>query len=124
MQTIEKTFLSTMELFKRLRIKMCENRYKIEIKDYDTEKRFDETHGKLLELLDDEGKLILLEYTDLLIVKYGHNPSWFYDCGLNDGHALHSLFKSILDGSYDIPPLEEKSSVDLSEEIDRLINMS
>ena len=61
------TFFKSMDYFRRARIKTLENQYDQTERDHDIQSRFETVHAKLLELVGDQNKSLLIDYTDLIV---------------------------------------------------------
>jgi hypothetical protein len=116
-------FMRSMDYFRRARIKTLEHEYDQTVRTHDNQSNFEKIHERLLELIGEDNRQLLIEYTDLLVAQYNTDPAWFYDKGFQDCQATYGLFRSILTGVEAIPPLQEKCNAELTEEIDELINM-
>jgi hypothetical protein len=117
------TFFKSIDYFRRVRIKTLEVLYDQTMRTRDNQSQYETIHERLLELIGEDNRQLLIEYTDLLVAKYNTDPAWFYDKGFQNCQSTYGLFRSILKNVDTIPPLQEKCDAELTEEIDELINM-
>jgi hypothetical protein len=115
-------FFKSMDYFRRTRIKTLEKQYDQTVRTRNDQRDFENAHAKLQQLIGPENNYLLIEYTDLLVAQYNTDDAWFYDKGFQDCQSTYGLFRAILTGVAEIPPLQEKCNSELSEEIDELIN--
>jgi len=123
MDKLTATFFKSMDYFRRVRIKTLEKQYDQTVRTHDNQSSYETIHDKLLQIIGDDNKALLIEFSDLLVAQYNTNPAFFYEAGLQDCQATYGLFRGILTGVDNIPPLQEKCYAELTEEIDELINM-
>ena len=116
MKNIEKTFIKSMEVFQRLRLKASEQEYNKLHRDPENNKILNDLHNEILELLG-ENKNLLFEYADRLIAKYSNDPLWYYNHGFQDCQELNQLFRDSFMGIKEIPPLEEKTHGEFVDEL-------
>jgi hypothetical protein len=116
------TFMKSIDFFQRTRIKELELEYDQTMRDRDLQSQFESAHAKLLEIIGEQNKPLLIELVDLAAAQYNTDPTWFYDKGFTDCEALYGLFRSVLMGAETIPNLKEKSNADFEEELNDLIN--
>jgi hypothetical protein len=116
------TFMKSIDFFRRTRIKELELEYDQTMRTHDNQRDFETIHDKLLEIIGEQNKPLLIELVDLAVAQYNTDPTWFYNKGFQDCQALYASFRSVLKNVDTIPPLEERSAADISEDIDELIN--
>jgi hypothetical protein len=123
MNKLKETFFKSMDYFKNIRIKTLEVLYDQTMRTRDNQSQYETIHERLLELIGEDNRQLLIEYTDLLVAKYNTDPAWFYDKGFQDCQSTYGVFRAILTGVEAIPPLqEEKGTAEQSEELFELIN--
>jgi hypothetical protein len=116
------TFMKSIDFFRRTRIKELELEYDQTMRTRDNQRDFESIHAKLLEIIGEQNKPLLIELVDLAVAQYNTDPTWWYSQGFSDCQALYDVFRSVLMGAETIPKLKEKSSAELTEELDELIN--
>jgi hypothetical protein len=116
------TFFKGIDYFRRVHIKTLGKLYDQTMRTHDNQSQYETIHERLLELIGEDNRQLLIEYTDLLVAKYNTDPAWFYDKGFQDCQSTYGLFRSILKNVDTIPPLQEKCNAELTEELDELIN--
>jgi hypothetical protein len=122
MNKLKETFFKSMEHFRRIRIKTLEKHYDQTVRTNTNQRDFETIHERLLELIGPDNNQLLIEFTDLLMALYNTDSAWFYDKGFQDCQSTYGLFRSILTGVDNIPPLQEKCNAELTEELFELIN--
>jgi hypothetical protein len=122
MDKFKETFFKSMEHFRRIRIKTLEKHYDQTVRTHTNQRDFESVHDKLLEIIGEQNKPLLIELVDLAVAQYNTDSAWFYDKGFQDCQSTYGLFRSILKNVDTIPPLQEKCNAELEEEINELIN--
>ena len=107
MESVKKTFLKSLDLFKRMRVRTFELEYDKQKKDEENDKRIDELHNNLMIRLNEDTRSMLIEYVDRLVAKYNNDGSYFYDKGFSDCYNLIKLCKHTYRGMLKLPPLKD-----------------
>lgn len=114
MEQNDRVFLKSIEFYRRMRLRPLELRFDSQCPDDGG--RLNELHERLTELLG-KHKSLLAEYGDLLIARYNTDVFAFYDEGFTDCQQLYRFFRETLQGKREFPPLEEKTAIDLIQEL-------
>jgi len=122
MEKVQLAFQQGLTHFQRICLKMHEKEYEKSYRDMEDFKRFDDVNEKLLHLIGDDNKSLLIDFCDLILARYNKDSAYFYSAGIQDAESLYDLCRAVLKGTQSIPQLEEKTQADIEEELDELIN--